>query len=413
MKRIIGIVCFLLSLCCCSPVIDELIDDLTDDFTSQLPWTGDTLLFVRSAQEGLRLNDTTQNGGCAYLATPSAGVQGWRWEFRIRLSFRPSSQNYARFYLVSSAQKLSGELDGYFLQIGGSNKVVSLHRQTGLETVLLAAGRVLPADDSSPDLTLRVERDENGYWSFWSRFEEETDYVLEQQVWDTTFTNSAYAGVYCLYTASRSRGFRFSHIRITDGVETTTEPVGPTDPVLPVDPQPSATLLFNEVMYNNDPAGAEYVELFNPSGESLTLSGLLLEKRKPDGTAISGGSISLVSGSAEPLSVPPGGYICFTKSIERLIERHQVDRSSLVELSKFPSLSNSGGFLQLCNEAGDVIDRCYFGDKAHTAQSSKRIGLSLEKRAPELASDVISNWISAEHSTGGTPGMKNSVVKTR
>lgn len=415
MKRIIGVICFLSSLCSCSPVIDELSEEMAEDSTYKLVWTGDTDKFTISEKEGVRLNDKEKVAGSAFLATASSRVRDTRWEIRTHFFFQASVNNHARFYLISSSDNLLGSLDGYFVQIGGKDNNVSLYRQTGLKLQLIASGRELIKGNKSPDIKIKVECDVNGCWTFWTCLAEEPAYVKEQQVWDEPTCPSVCMGVYCLYTASRCNGFVFSHIRVTEGVETSTEskPVDPDpeEPEIPDEPTPG--LLFNEVMYHHDKNGAEYIEIYNNSKEAVSLSGLQLEKLKLDGSAMVGGTLVLTSSTPASLIVAPESYICFTQSPKIVEKRHQVGQAKLIGLSNFLTLNDKGGYLVLRSKEGKVIDRCYFNDQVHSIPASKATGVALEKRAPELASNKISNWTSSDHATGGTPGMKNSVVKMR
>ena len=412
MKRFICILCFLSSLCSCSPLGDELSDDLQDDLTYRLEWAGDIDKFKIDREEGLRLDDKQEAAGSAFLVTPSTQIRGTRWEFRAHLFFNPSANNYARFYLAASSDHLSGALDGYFLQIGGAKDCVSLCRQDGLEVVLLATGREVMKSNNSPDLKLKVECDDNGYWTFWTCLKGEPDYVLEKQVRDETFTASVCAGVCCFYTATRCNGFIFSHIRMTHDVETTTkpeEPETPDQPELPEEPEQEG-LLFNEVMYHNGKDGVEYIELYNNSQKYISLLGIHMEKQKVDGTPINGGRIALTNGTSNPSGIDPGTYLCFTTSAKELQKKHQVEKTTLVDLSGFPPLNDKGGVLVLLSAEGQVIDRCFFSDDLHTISKKKAIGVSLEKRSPSLVSDKAINWLSSKNKTGGTPGIRNSVA---
>lgn len=420
MKSFIGIMCFLSSLCSCSPITDELSEDKEDDLTYKLVWEGDTDKFTVDRKEGLRLNDRDKAAGSAFLATPSSQVRGMRWEFRTHLFFNPSAANYARFYLASSSKQLSGPLDGYFLQIGGAKDQVSLYRQEGLDIELLASGREVMKGNNSPELDVKVECDDNGYWTFWTCLKGEADYVEEDRVRDVTFTDSDYAGVLCIYTATRSNGFVFSHIRITDDVETTTDPEQPEqpedpeqpeEPTNPENPEPPevGALLFNEVMYHSAKDGAEYVELYNNSGKEISLSGLRLRKQNVNGGYIKGETLLYTAGGKYS-KVPAGGYICFTKSSKTLVNKHKGKSAVLVSLTDFPALNNNGGFLVLLTKDDKVIDRCRFSDTMHTLPTKEAIGISLEKRTPGAASAKASNWVSSKNVTGGTPGVQNSVL---
>lgn len=408
MKRFICILCFLSSLCSCSPLEDELSDDTQDDLTCSLTWSGDIERFTLD-NKGLRLCDKGEAGGSAFLVTPSLYIRGTRWEFRIHLFFNPSAHNYARFYLASSSQNLSDALNGYFLQIGGSKDQISLYRQEGVETVLLASGRELMKDNNSPELAIKVECDDNGYWTFWTCLNEESDYVKEKQVRDVTFKTSAYAGVLCFYTASRCNGFLFNQIQITDDIaETTTSPEEPEEPG---NAQVSSrTLLFNEVMYDCAKDGGEYVELYNNSQTTINFSGIRLGKQREDGSYMS--KTMLITDPVGGLKVPSGGYVCFTKNVGALKKRHPNKNAKLVEISNFPALNNSGGILVLLSKGDDkeekVMDRCRFSNTMH-ATSKRNIGVSLEKRSPDLSSDKSINWLSSVDKTGGTPGVQNSI----
>lgn len=407
MKTFICSLCFLLSICgCTSPN-----EDIEADLTSGLVWSGDVTKFVVSAKEGIRLDDKTNQAGTAYLTTPFSRIYGAGWEFGIRLSFNPSANNYARFYLVSSSESLTGALEGYFLQIGGVKDNVALYRQEGDKFVLLASGRELMKGDNSPDIKVKVECDINGYWTFWTKTDEEAEYVKEKRVKDVKYQTSVCAGVFCEYTASRCTGFVFHHIQMIEGTEAD---VDPGEPEEPVDPEPPVDvrnmLLFNEVMYHNATDGAEYVEFYNPSDKKLSIEELCLGKLREDGTYMS--KTSLINGDGtHSLEIPAKGYICFTKSAGVLVRKHKVENTTIVEISNFPALNDTGGILALVTPDGKLIDKCRFSDKMQTITSGKSwTGVSIEKRSPDLSS-VNANWGSSSALTGGTPGVSNSENK--
>jgi hypothetical protein len=128
-----------------------------DNTTSELPWEGETDKFTINSKEGLRLNDPQENAGTAYVTIPSNSVKNTRWEFGVRLTFNPSANNYARFYLTSSSNVLSGNVNGYYIQIGGAKDNVALYRQNGEQPKLLASGREVMKGNNSPKLYIKVE----------------------------------------------------------------------------------------------------------------------------------------------------------------------------------------------------------------------------------------------------------------
>ena len=165
-------------------------------------------------------------------------------------------------------------------------------------------------------------------------------------------------------------------------------------------------LLFNEVMYDNDKDGAEYIEFYNPVDQDITVKSLRLFKMRATGEIFST-TILKQEDENTNLVIPGKGYICFTHSATTLIRKHKVDGKSITEISKFPQLSNDGGYLALATdeEHPRTIDPCRFIDWMH--DTSVTTGISLEKISSELPS-LNKNWHSSRNDTGGTPGIKNS-----
>ena len=404
---------------CSLPADDEEKGDSEgeDTATSELPWEGETDKFTINSKEGVHLNDPQEDAGTAYVTIPSTSVKNTRWEFGVHLTFNPSANNYARFYLTSSSNVLSGKLNGYYIQIGGSKDNVSLYRQNEDGSKLLASGRELMKGNNSPKLFIKVECDNNGYWTFWTRLESENEYVKEKQVKNTEIPASLCCGIYCIYTKTRCKGFTFHHIRLSNDVETTTTPDGkpeepgtdipdnPGTPELPEDMR--GMLLFNEIMYDNASDGAEYIEIYNPTETAISVPALYLYKMYKDGTIYSTTTLQKEDASIS-LNIPSKGYLCFTKYFNKVVQKHKVGGETLVTIPNFPALSNDGGYLALSSSketaAGHTFDTCCFRDEMHT--SEKTTGVSLEKKSPELSS-LNKNWHSSKHATGGTPGIKN------
>ena len=289
--------------------------------------------FTINSKEGIHLNDPYEDAGTAYVTIPSTSVKNTRWEFGVHLTFNPSANNYARFYLTSSSNILSENLNGYYIQIGGAKDNVTLYRQNGDQSKLLASGRELMKGDSSPKLYIKVERDNNGYWTFWTRRESENEYVKEKQIKDTDIQTSRYCGIYCIYTKTRCKGFTFHHIQLSNNVETDTTPDetpdhpgtdipdNPNTPELPKDVR--GMLLFNEIMYNNATDGAEYIEIYNPTEQAIILPVLYLYKMYKDG-AIYNTTILQNESPSTPLTIPAKAYLCFTKYFNRVVQNFQV-----------------------------------------------------------------------------------------
>lgn len=423
-KALILLSLFMVAFYNCAPPPDEDTKEETgeDTTTAELPWTGETDKFTINTKEGVHLNDPEEDAGTAYITFPSSSVPNTRWEFGVRLTFNPSANNYARFYLTSSSNVLSGELTGYFIQIGGAKDNVALYRQNGAELKLLASGRELMKGNSSPKLYVKVECDNNGYWTFWTRLLSEEEYTKEKQIKDSSIQNSVCCGIYCVYTKTRCDGFTFHHIQLSNDVETTTEPgetpdhpeepETPEKPVLPDYPEEVKNLLLlNEIMYDNATYGAEYIELYNPSNSTVSVPSLKLLRYIDNGSGTTQTTTTAIlkhPDKNQRLDFPPHGYICLTKSAATLINKHKADKNNIIQISTFPRINNDGGYLPITTneEKPRIIDKCIYSDKMHN-EGVRNQGVSLEKKSPELKSALKSNWSSSKNATGGTPGRKN------
>ena len=408
---------------CALPPDDEKENLEPDNSTSELPWTGETDKFTINAKEGVHLNDPQEDAGTAYVTIPSSSVRSTRWEFGVRLTFNPSANNYARFYLASSSEILSGDLNGYYIQIGGTKDNVALYRQNENQSKLLASGRELMKGNNSPKLFIKVECDANGYWTFWTRMESETEYTKEKQIKDASITKSICCGIYCVYTKSRCDGFTFHHIQLSDDVETSTEPDDipdipdkpetPDTPVLPEYPEEVKNiLLLNEIMYDNAMFGAEYIELYNPSNSTVSVPSLKLLRYIDNGSGSTQTTTTTIlkhPNINQSLNFPPHEYICLTKSATTLINRHKANKNNIIEISNFPRINNDGGYLAITTneDKSRIIDKCCYSDEMHDG-GGRYQGISLEKKSPELSSSYKRNWHSSKDVTGGTPGRKNS-----
>lgn len=399
---------------------DEKAGTGEDTTTAGFLWTGETDKFTINTKEGVHLNDPQEDAGTAYITFPSSSVRKTRWEFGVRLTFNPSANNYARFYLTSSSEMLSDKLTGYFIQIGGAKDNVALYRQNGEELKLLASGRELMKGNNSPKLYIKVECDANGYWTFWTRLLSEEEYTKEKQIKESSIQTSVCCGIYCIYTKTRSDGFTFHHIQLSDDVETITEPEEipdtpqPDSPSLPDYPKEvKSILLLNEVMYDNATDGTEYIEIYNPSDTIVSLPALKLLRyianEETGTTETKTTAILQQAESNQAITVASHSYICFTKSASTLMRKHKVSEETIIEVAKFPKIANEGGYLAIMTDEAKprLIDKCGYFESMHNSGNKRNQGISLEKKSPELKSSLNKNWNSSKDATGGTPGRKN------
>ncbi len=209
MKRIIFILCFFSSVFCFSQVNDSFSDG---NFTKNPVWEGDAGKFrvsedysIEKGAYGLQLYDPN-TAGQAYLSTPSTLLRGATWEFKVFFyTFNPGNKSFLKFYLVSSQQDLTSEMNGYYLLLGGTGKNISLFRQDGVKTQLLISGNKTSLDMPQCTVLIKVTCSDTGKWTLYSKVkDEDTDWKEEGNVTDKSINESQYAGLFCKYSAGNS-----------------------------------------------------------------------------------------------------------------------------------------------------------------------------------------------------------------
>ena len=167
-------------------------------------------------------------------------------------------------------------------------------------------------------------------------------------------------------------------------------------------------LLISEVLFNPYPEGADFVEIFNNSGHPVDLSGLSLATRDGTDKLIQLSQISVVQQYLEA-----GEYLAVSKSLDGILRFYQVKcKECLLQMEKFPGLSDLIGCVVLLDSNGEIIDEMNYTDGMHDALITESEGVSLERISYSASSSLQKNWKSASRSAGfATPGYKNSVCE--
>jgi hypothetical protein len=236
----------------------QFTDNFTDgDFTSAPAWAGTISKFLVTSNR-LKLQAPVVNDQ-AYLSTPTSAVNDATWEFYVRLEFNPSSSNYARVYLTADHSDLSGPLNGYFVGVGNASDEISLYRQTGSTITEIIDGLDNRLNVSTVDAKVKVIRDALGNWSLFSDVGLTTTYSLEGSITDTTHPYSAYFGVYCFYTSTRSDKFYFDDFVVSGNPFVDT--VAPDWQTLTVNSPTQLKLTFSEELEASDAENILHFEI--------------------------------------------------------------------------------------------------------------------------------------------------------
>ncbi len=210
MKHLLTILVFLPLV-----ALGQFTDAFTDgDFSNNPTWQGEEANFEVDANDALRLNAPAVTDK-SFLYTSSIAIDTASWQCYVRMEFNPSASNKARIYLVSDQPNLEAALNGYFIQLGNTEDEVSLYRQSGTSTTKIIDGEDGILNEAVVEVLVRATRDTDGNWELFADTSLTANYISQGVVQDTTHQTSAYFGVLCDYTSTRSDKFYFDDFVVT------------------------------------------------------------------------------------------------------------------------------------------------------------------------------------------------------
>ncbi|GAA4433940.1 hypothetical protein GCM10023188_24260 [Pontibacter saemangeumensis] len=157
-------------------------------------------------------------------------------------------------------------------------------------------------------------------------------------------------------------------------------------------------LLITEIMADETPAlglpAQEYIELYNPTDQPLSLQGI----RFSDATS---------TATLPDVQLLPQEYAVVVPGTQAENFRGY---GKAIGISNFPSLNNSGEVLQLRQPNGTLIYALSYSDTWYKDSNKQSGGWSLEMIDVTNPCAGSSNWAASSDALGGTPGKANSVA---
>ena len=226
----------------------QLNESFTDGNISSNPkWVGNISDFFVNPNKQLQTTVSTVDK-TVNISTTNALSLNSKWHFFVKLGFDPSSTNQVRIYLTSDNSDLMGSLNGYYLLIGetSANDGFNLYKQTGTASIKIITGpkKIRPVNTEFKANVL-ITRDDNGNWEVLSDNTGGVNYVSEGKSADATFKTSAFFGVRCKYSRTRSGLFVFDDFKIEPLVNDTTAPQLMNFSIVDTN---RIELIFNEVL---------------------------------------------------------------------------------------------------------------------------------------------------------------------
>ena len=172
-------------------------------------------------------------------------------------------------------------------------------------------------------------------------------------------------------------------------------------------PQPrpdSLTLTFSEFMANPLSGASEYIELHNPTGQTLDASGYSV------GMLRQGKVSTWYPLSSRPCPIPAGGYHAFTTSVEGITAFYEAPRDSLTQSKTLPQLANKGFTIELLRHADSTVVETFRYDPGLLGQRRNQRGVALERYFPPTGDKSQEYWAAATPQAHfATPGQRNSI----
>lgn len=215
----------------CSITFSQVFDDFSDgNFLSNPEWKGDTARFKITNSSAIppEMKPALQLDGVdsdtTYLYLENTACTNTEWRFWIKLSFNTSDNNFARVYLVSDQANLEGPLNGYFVQIGGSNDSIGLYKQSGLGLEKIISSTAAYTGNSTNVMRIKVIRNTENIWGLYADMDGGFDYEPEGTGSDDTYLTTQFFGLFCKYTSSNATKFYFDDFYVNEIIIDTIPP---------------------------------------------------------------------------------------------------------------------------------------------------------------------------------------------
>ncbi len=172
-------------------------------------------------------------------------------------------------------------------------------------------------------------------------------------------------------------------------------------PELP-DPQ---DLVVNEILFNPETGGSDFLEIYNRSGKIFNLSDLSIGN-------IFDGEDTVIVKVAEDRLIFPEEYVVFSEKPQDILSRYKVENPNSLILNSLPPFKDKAGNATILRaESSDVviIDAFDYQESMHSPLLKDLNGVSLERLNPDRPAQNRSNWHSAAETAGyATPSYHNS-----
>ncbi len=162
-------------------------------------------------------------------------------------------------------------------------------------------------------------------------------------------------------------------------------------------------ILINEVLFNPNQDGVDFVELYNHSSNPLNLKDLFLIATNKNGLP------KLYPITKETYLLKAKHYLVLSTDPDKIKQHyHTENTNAFLKMESLPAFNNGAGAVILISDSVR-IDQFDYADNMHSKLIKDRNGVSLERVSFQHPTNEPGNFKSASSAVGfATPGYKNS-----
>lgn len=168
-----------------------------------------------------------------------------------------------------------------------------------------------------------------------------------------------------------------------------------------IQPMMPGDVVINEILFNPEIGGEDFVELYNISNKVFNLNGLeIINTQKTSG--------NIRQTIKTDFLLLPGAYVAITDEPADILNRYNVLNTSTLLDNSLPTFDDREGNVTIRSN-GITVDSFDYSANFHYALLDDKEGVSLERLNPRAPTQGSDNWQSAASSVGfATPGYQNS-----
>lgn len=165
-------------------------------------------------------------------------------------------------------------------------------------------------------------------------------------------------------------------------------------------------IIFNEILFNPDQLGSDFIEIKNISDHFVNLKNLTFASYDSNLNLSDFSPLSNID-----ISIGPNEIICFSNDPKWL--QSQFYTTGKIIQSQIPACNNDEDHVILLNQFGESLQSLSYSEDWHYPELNTLENVSLAKISPNHINEQ-NNWYSSASSNNyGTPGLPNGYEKTK